>query len=265
MRIREEEGVLEGSKYVVKIPSAHEFNCCVVGCRGWAYRGEYREGLHRHLDPLGNYIVENGFLWAATDYGAGGYPLRKALKSIKSLINYIRKKYGVEKIGLLGTSMGGHFALMYAIEHPEDVSCVVDIYGVADIRAQVKHVVRALQFLPASLLIIRKPSEIKSAIKFLQDIKKEFGGNPFLLKFNENYSRYNPIERVSELKAPVLIVHGTKDYAVPLKISLKLAEELKKHGKSFELHIVEGTGHDEETIKKALPKILDFLSKHLKK
>ncbi|RLE92965.1 MAG: hypothetical protein DRN04_08715 [Thermoprotei archaeon] len=264
VKFTEEEGVLENTKYVIKIPTSPRCKCCVVGCRGWAYRGEFRENLHRHLDPLGNFIVEQGFFWAATDYGAGGYPLKKALKSIRTLINYLRNKYSVEKVGLVGTSMGGHIALMYAIEYPEDIACVVNIYGVADIKAQVKYVTRALYLLPFFLLLIRKPSEVKSAIKFLKDIKEEFGGNPFLRKFTEEYSKYNPIERAYEIKVPVLVVHGTKDYAVPISISERLVHELKKHHIPHEFYVVKGTGHDEETIRRAKNKILEFLDKYLK-
>lgn len=263
MEFTEEEGVLDNAKYVIKIPASPRCKCCVVGCRGWAYRGEYKEDLHRHLDPLGNLIAEHGFFWAATDYGAGGYPLKKALKSIKILINYLKDKYFIRKIGLIGTSMGGHIALMYAIEYPEDLSCVIDIYGVADIKTQVKYVTKALYLLPFFLLLIRKPSEVKSAIKFLNDIREEFGGNPFLRKFTEEYSKYNPIERVHEIKVPVLVVHGTKDYAVPISISKNLVQELKKHSIPHEFYIVEDTGHDEETIRKARNKILEFLYKYL--
>jgi len=50
--------------------------------------------------------------------------------------------------------MGGHIALILAIEHPEDVCRVVDIYGVTDVKEKVKYVLKMLILPPLALLII---------------------------------------------------------------------------------------------------------------
>ncbi len=267
VRFKEEEGVLNGSKFVVKIPEEPKCRCAVVGCRGWAYRGRFVEGLHRHLDPIGNVIAERGYYWASTDYGAGGYPVKAAINSIRLLIEHLRRKYSIEKVALLGVSMGGHIALMYAIEYPEDVCCIVDVYGVADPEYQVKYVLKALLALPVMLIKIGKPEEVLSALKFLEDIRREFGGLPLLGILSSELKQFSPIRRAGELNVPVLVVHGDKDYVVPLEVSLRFVNKLKSIGKEnlVKLVIVKNGGHDEYTIRKALKEILDFIEKRFYK
>ncbi len=265
---KEEEVKLDDSLNIIKIPLNPVGRYAVIGCRGWVEQGRYVENLHRHLDKLGEAIVAKGYYWGASDYGSGGYPLKKALKSIKNLINYMREKHQVEKFVVLGTSMGGHVALMYAIENPEDLYGVVDIYGVVDVEMQVRYVVRMLSMLPVAVFKIKDLSALKAAFRFLADVKKEFGGEPKLLKFTEEYARYSPLRRIGELKVPLLIIHGDKDPAVPLEFSEKLVNRLKESGKAdllYKFHIVEGFGHEEKTVEESLDVLYEFLEYCFKK
>jgi len=262
----EEEGVISNFRYVIKIPHLLlKGRKVVIGCRGWAYRGEYRRGLHRHLDSIGNMIADYGYYWASTDYGSGGYPLRKGLESLSLLIDLLRRKYNIEKIALFGVSMGGNIALLYAIEHPEDVDCIVNIYGVVDLIEQVKHVVSKLMATPLYVTTVEW-SDVKTALKFLSDLKEELGGHPLLLRFNENYVKFSPLRRAAELTKPILIVHGECDNIVPINMSRMFVSELLRSGKK---KLVKGFlrvkcgGHDERTIAVAMRSILSFLDKHL--
>ncbi|RLE66165.1 MAG: hypothetical protein DRJ38_02385 [Thermoprotei archaeon] len=265
---REEEVKLNNSLNVVKIPLNPARRYAVIGCRGWAEQGRYVENLHRHLDRLGEAIVAKGYFWGASDYGSGGYPLKKALKSVKMLISYMKEKYQIEKFVILGTSMGGHIALIYAIENPEDVCGVVDIYGVVDVEKQVRYIVKMLSMLPVAVFKIKELSALKAAFRFLVDVKEEFGGEPRLLKFTEEYARYSPLKRIGELKVPLLIIHGDKDQAVPLEFSRELVEKLRESGKNYLLykfHIVKDYGHEEKTIEESIDVIYDFLEYCFKK
>ena len=259
---KEEEVRLNNALNIIKIPSNPLGKYAVIGCRGWVEQGRYIENLHRHLDPVGDVIASKGYYWGASDYGSGGYPIKKAVKCIKSLIGYMKENYNIEKFVILGTSMGGHIALILAIEHPEDVCRVVDIYGVTDVKEKVKYVLKMLILLPLALLIFKELKMLRSAFHFLSDVKREFGGNPAVLKFTEEYDKYSPLNRISELKAPLLVIHGDKDYVVPLKFSEKLVEKLKNSGKEsllYKFHVVEGTGHDEETVIRSMDVIFSFL------
>ncbi|GEM_PF-1532439 len=265
---REEEVKLGDSLNIVKIPLNPVGPYAVIGCRGWVEQGRYVENLHRHLDRLGEAIAAKGYYWGASDYGSGGYPVKKALKSIKMLIEYMREKYRIEKFVVLGTSMGGHIALMYAIEYPEDVCGVVDVYGVIDVEKQVRYVLKMLSMLPVAIFKVKNLKALNSAFRFLGDVKREFGGEPKMLKFTEEYVKYSPLRRIGELKVPLLVIHGDRDYAVPLEFSRELIEKLKEEGKGdllYEFHVVEGTGHDEETIKKSMDVIYGFLEHCFKK
>ncbi|HEY7809199.1 MAG TPA: prolyl oligopeptidase family serine peptidase, partial [Allosphingosinicella sp.] len=53
----------------------------------------------------------------------------------------------------------------------------------------------------------------------------------------------SPIERVAELKVPVLITHGDDDQRVPLKQSSLYAAALAKAGKPHEYKVYAGEGH----------------------
>ena len=262
----EDEGEIEGYKYIIKIPHVlRKGRKAVIGCRGWAYQGEFKENLHRHLDPLGNMIADYGYYWASTDYGAGGYPLRKALRSVNLLIRILKEKYGIEKVALIGVSMGANIALLYAIEHPNEVNCVIDIYGVVDPREQAKYIVKRLAAIPLYAAVIES-SVVNAALKFLKDLRAELGGNPTLLKFNKNYDRYSPLRRANELKTPILIVHGECDDVVPIRMSRMFASKLIKLGKK---ELIKGLlrvkcgGHDERTVKIAINRILTFLDECL--
>ncbi len=263
---REIELKLGKSWVIIKSPEHERCSCAVIGCRGWVETGRYFRGLHRRLDFIGDWVTELGYYWAATDYGTGGYPIKAALRSVRELVSFLREQMGIERIALFGVSMGGQIALLYAIEHPGDVCCVVDVYGVADLEEEIKHVLKLLLAAPllAGLHGIRG---LKAVLKFLSDLREEFGGNPLLLKLTEDYRRYSPLRRVSSLETPVLIVHGAKDQVVPLSLSMALLEEARKLGKDhlIRLHVVPEGGHDDETILRALPAIGEFLREHLEK
>jgi len=253
------------SKADIRVPTDPIGPYAVIGCRGWSERGSYSPNVLQHMEILGDHFAKLGYYWGASDYGAGGYCIKRGIQSTRELINYMRKEYGIEKFALFGVSMGGHVALIYAAEFPEDVCCVVDAFGVADIKSLVRYVVLSLLLLPISIIKIREIDALTTALKFLCDVKEEFGGNPGLLRFSKQYTKYNPIERISDIKAKLLVIHGTKDYLVPISISKKFVSKIKEIKPEIleDFIIIEGMGHDNLTIVKAIDRIDQFLKECL--
>jgi carboxymethylenebutenolidase len=78
----------------------------------------------------------------------------------------------------------------------------------------------------------------------------------------------------SQLRAPILLIHGEKDQGVPAEQGRALAEQIEKLGKSVELHVYPNADHaffnddrpevyNSEAAEDAWRRTLDFLRKHV--
>jgi dipeptidyl aminopeptidase/acylaminoacyl peptidase len=54
----------------------------------------------------------------------------------------------------------------------------------------------------------------------------------------------SPINRLDQLRVPLLLVHGSDDTNVPVSESEQVAESLRARGHPHQLMIVEGEGHE---------------------
>jgi para-nitrobenzyl esterase len=58
---------------------------------------------------LRNYLIGNGFAWAASSYTANGYNIASGVQSTKALLDYFKQTHGEPgRVFLVGHSMGGH-------------------------------------------------------------------------------------------------------------------------------------------------------------
>jgi dipeptidyl aminopeptidase/acylaminoacyl peptidase len=98
-------------------------------------------------------------------------------------------------------------------------------------------------------------------------------GNPYVknfpaLGFDPNDANdFSPLMHASSDDPPTLMVHGDKDWLVPLWHSEKMHEALEAKGVESELVVIEGAGHgfsgeDGERANKAL---VEWFEKHLLK
>jgi dipeptidyl aminopeptidase/acylaminoacyl peptidase len=76
----------------------------------------------------------------------------------------------------------------------------------------------------------------------------------------------SPIEHVSKTSAPLLLVHGELDRAVPAGQSSALADRLTECGAEVELEIIAGADHVFEGVDRTpiIERSVSFLSRHLK-
>jgi dipeptidyl aminopeptidase/acylaminoacyl peptidase len=143
------------------------------------------------------------------------------------------------RVAVMGGSAGGLTVLLLAAQHPDLVHAVVAIFPVCDLlglaaathRLESGYTVRLVGPLPAAA---------------------------------ETYRERSPLSRASEIRAPVLLLHGDKDDTVPVEQSEAIATALRAQGVPVERHVYAGEGHGwsrSETIIDETQRIDTFLSR----
>jgi dipeptidyl aminopeptidase/acylaminoacyl peptidase len=145
----------------------------------------------------------------------------------------------------MGTSYGGYSALQSAIRHPDRFRCVVSIAGVSD---------WTLSFTASDASF--------SAVG--RKMLEKYIGDP--VAHPDDIARISPVFRVDELKAPVMVVHGTEDERVDYENARRLIRMLNLAGRPPSVIRLEGEAHGVTMVKNlevAYPAIAAFLKSHL--
>ena len=85
-------------------------------------------------------------------------------------------------------------------------------------------------------------------------------------KFSNEYKVRSPINKLHQLKKPVLLFHGKKDLVISYKKTLQIKEKLLRNNKDSEVIIFDNEGHGFQNTnnkKKVLIKTKEFLEKTL--
>ena len=228
----------------------------VVFIHGGGWQNGDKRGGYRMIGPL----VESGkYAGVSVGYrlsGEASWPAQ--IHDCKAAIRWLRansSKYGLDpnKIGVTGTSAGGHLAAMLGTsgdvselegqlgEHASEssaVTCVIDQFG------------------PSELLSMggwhNNPDSPES---------KLVGGT---LQENQEAARQaSPITHVSKDDPPFLLIHGTSDRVVPFDQSKRLYEALVRVGVDAVLVPVEGSGHGGFPRGPLLERLTQFFGQHL--
>jgi dipeptidyl aminopeptidase/acylaminoacyl peptidase len=117
-----------------------------------------------------------------------------------------------------GGSAGGYAALLLPILYPDHFKASVSLFGVSDLF----HLARTTHRLEAHYL--------DRIVGPLPDAASR-------------YRERSPVFRAAEYGAPVLMLQGDKDVAVPLEQARIMADALRAAGKTVVLHVYEGEGH----------------------
>jgi len=178
------------------------------------------------FDWMAQYFASRGFLVIQPQFrGSSGFGSEFVFKgrgqwgkgmqhdltdAVKTLIKsgYVNP----EKVCVIGASYGGYAALAGVTLTPDLYQCAISINGVADVN------------------------------QMLADEKKDFGEDHWVLsywresvangKVDKNYiETISPINQVSHVKAPILLIHGEYDKVVPFKQSQRMYDALKALGK----------------------------------
>lgn len=226
----------------------------------WIHGGGWRvggKGDGRQVKPL----VESG-RYAGVSIGyrltdEASWPAQ--IHDCKAAIRWVRAnadRYGLdpERIGVFGSSAGGHLSAMLGTTegHPtlegelgphvgvsSRVRCVVDFFG------------------PTELLTMGTWHDNPGSPE-----SKLVGGT--LQEMREVAIEASPLSHVSDRATPFLIIHGTADAVVPFEQSVKFHAALEAAGVESALHEMPEAGHGEPQLSGAFDaEMREFFDRHL--
>lgn len=193
---------------------------CIVICPG----GGYCARAPHEGDGYAKWLRENGVSSFVVDYRVSPYrypaPQYDAMRAMK-IARYYVDKYGYDKnkIGIMGSSAGGHLA--------GSVATATD-----DMGYKITDEIDNIDWKP-NFAVLCYP--VVSLIEFAHN-----GSRINLMGENESNVREAQKlcidKRVTKATPPMFIWHTSEDQAVPIENSLLLAKALSEKGVPFELH-----------------------------
>jgi dipeptidyl aminopeptidase/acylaminoacyl peptidase len=142
-----------------------------------------------------------------------------AVKDVRALREWLVKSGDADprKIFIDGASYGGYIALASLYNYPYAFAGGIDIYGVAD------------------------------WVSFLEHTKENRANREgvygSLARDRTFLASISPINHVSQIKRPVLIVAGNNDTIVPVSQSIGMAAAIRRNGVPVMLHVLPNEGH----------------------
>jgi dipeptidyl aminopeptidase/acylaminoacyl peptidase len=210
-------------------------------------------GLKREQD----YLARQGFVVVHPDYRNHAASDKDEAAELRLRLGYVEDVIAAieavraaglpyidgEHIGMLGHSMGGGVAQTIMVTHPELVDAVVLFAPVsADIRDNFN-------------------KWIKSRPEVAQRIIALYGSPESHPEFWDNIS---PLTFLDDVRAPIMLHHGTADESVPIEWSQRTAAALEKEGKDITFYTYPGEPHEFAT---AWPRVMErtatFFKEHL--
>lgn len=236
----------------------------------WIHGGGWKNGSKSGL--VGQQaLLKNGFALASINYRLVSHaPFPAQIHDCKSAIRFLRDnadQYGFdsEKIGVWGSSAGGHLAALLGTTNGMHE---LESEGSQD--ATSSHVSAVCEYFgPSNMTTIVQPIDPndpldRKRVKLANaNIGNLLGGpvndNPELAKLA------SPIQHVSADDVPFLIIHGDADPIVPLNQSTTFHQKLLEAGVASELVIVPDGIHSFYGSDEHLTRVVNFFRKTLSK
>jgi acetyl esterase/lipase len=224
-------------------------------------------------------LLNRGYTIFAVVHGSQPrFSIPEVLSDMNRATRFIRhhaKEYGVDPtaLGITGGSAGGHLSLMQGTTGKDGDPKAKDPVD----RESSRVAAVACFFPPTDFLNYGKPGEeaigtgtlkaFKAPFEFIELDKKT---NAFVLitepeRRREIAKEISPFYHVSEKSAPTLIVHGDKDFLVPLQQAEIFIEKLKAAKVPAELVVKPGAAHGWNGIDKDVRLFADWFDKNLPK
>jgi pimeloyl-ACP methyl ester carboxylesterase len=205
-------GTLDGANFVVRIPNEGWNGMLVIGCHGymmnWNPNAQFAVDNLKNGDGIGLpfALVDQGFAYAASSYGEGGFPIKEAMIRTHQLAEYVIDNFGVTgKVFIIGHSMGGVIGLLLGEKYPELYDGVLDISGMRDI---VLGYTDSVWLIGSPIWSTIPPNIQAMLLQMVADMETQFGGS--YDDKPQHYERLNPVDN-AEISIPMISVTGALD------------------------------------------------------
>ncbi len=192
---------------------------------------------------------------------------------LKLYINLIKEDHEELPLILLGHSMGGLIALKYALTYPEDITGLILSSSLLMLSIEVPGWKTALgnalsKYIPGmSIPTGLNPMDLshdEDAVDAYENDPLVFGKVSARWYTETTAARIECLNRLQELKMPLLIFHGKEDKLVDYRGSIEIEKKAKSDIK--ELHIFEGLYHEPMNESEAeREKVLNIVNDWIKK
>lgn len=153
------------------------------------------------------------------------------------------KQLGLHKLHLIGNSMGGHIAALYAARYPEQVLSVALLDNAGITSPKQSEMFQRIENGEANPLLVNNAADFSNMLKFLfvnqppipEALKRHFAERAIASQsFNQKIfaqlrERYIPLEpELGKIQAPTLILWGDQDRVLDMS-SIAVMQPLLKH------------------------------------
>jgi predicted esterase len=252
---------LGGADYLIRIPSNWQGDL-IVFCRGYSH--SLSEVNLVTWANMWNGLINNGFAYAASNYGAGGFSVKEGVIRTHQLTEYVINNYHVTgKVFLVGGSMGGNIVLELGAKYPDLYDGVIDMFGSKDLAAQYNNVMCYAGIaddddLAAAVIAnggVNPPFPCNSIAAFRDfclnagtDIALACGSTPE--EKPKAYERFSPMFSATNIAIPTITLHGTADSVVPYHQSVEFKDAVATagHANLYRLYTVTGGQHGDPSM-----------------
>jgi hypothetical protein len=220
-------GTLGGADFVVRIPKENWNGMLVIGCHAYISSfawpnlpmpAQFAMDNLKNGDGVGLpfALVAEGYAYAASSYGEGGFPIKEAMIRTHQLTQYVIDNFGVTgKVFIIGISMGGLIGLLLGEKYPELYDGVLDISGMRDIVLGYTDSVELIEGYDADPMNVPQVywPLIPNLRRMVADMEVQFGGT--YDDKPQHYKKLNPVDN-AEISIPMISVTGAGD---PLSVN----------------------------------------------
>lgn len=202
----------------------------------------------RNLRALGRHFTVHLLDLPGFGLSSSAQPLEQVVASLPAWLNWI----GLDRVRLVGHSMGGYVALHLAATHPERVErlALIDAVGIpirANVRQMIGRVFRSARHGSASFI----PTVLSDGLR---------AGVPTLLRLTNEILELDARPMLPAVQAPTLVLWGTRDELLPPDMGVTMAKLIP----SATFHYIPKAGHNAMADRPALVNqyLIDFMSPH---